>query len=239
MPVWQNGTPQSMQRAACSRERRLGASGGCASLQSRIRSSGGAASRRRLALELDEAGAACPSSRAPDPGEVRGVLLERGHLRLVRRSGPRRASGPAPRARAGSRAGSPGRTRATVAGPSRRGARPPARCRSASTWRSTSSRSRGDLARRGVGERLEARPSRCCSASANVAVSSRTQAIPPDMPAAKLRPVAPEDHDAAAGHVLAAVVADPLHDRGRAGVADREPLARDVPRMNASPAVAP
>ena len=53
---------------------------------------------------------------------------------------------------------------------------------------------------------------------------SRTYAVPPDMPAAKLRPVAAEHDDRAAGHVLAAVVADALDDGGRAGVADREPL---------------
>ena len=49
--------------------------------------------------------------------------------------------------------------------------------------------------------------------------------MPPDMPAAKLRPVAAEDDDAAAGHVLAAVVAHALDDGGRAGVAHAEPLA--------------
>ena len=49
--------------------------------------------------------------------------------------------------------------------------------------------------------------------------------MPPDMPAATLRPVGAEHDDAAAGHVLAAVVADALDDRGRAGVADAEPLA--------------
>ena len=35
----------------------------------------------------------------------------------------------------------------------------------------------------------------------------------------------PEDDDRATGHVLAAVVAHALDDRGRAGVADAEPLA--------------
>ena len=49
--------------------------------------------------------------------------------------------------------------------------------------------------------------------------------MPPDMPAAKLRPVEPEHHHAAAGHVLAAVIADALDDRGRAGVAHAEALA--------------
>ena len=48
------------------------------------------------------------------------------------------------------------------------------------------------------------------------------------MPAAKLRPVGPEDDDPAARHVLAAVVADALDDGGSAGVPDGEPLARDA-----------
>ncbi len=37
--------------------------------------------------------------------------------------------------------------------------------------------------------------------------------MPPDMPAAKLRPVVAEHHHDAAGHVLAAVVAGALDDR--------------------------
>ncbi len=37
-----------------------------------------------------------------------------------------------------------------------------------------------------------------------------------------------EHHDATTGHVLAAVVTDALDDRGRAGVADAEPLADDA-----------
>jgi hypothetical protein len=48
--------------------------------------------------------------------------------------------------------------------------------------------------------------------------------MPPDMPAAKLRPSA-EDHDPAAGHVLAAVVADAFDHGEGAGVAHAEPLA--------------
>ena len=38
----------------------------------------------------------------------------------------------------------------------------------------------------------------------------------------------PEDDDGAAGHVLAAVVADAFDDGGRAGVAHREPLADET-----------
>ena len=49
--------------------------------------------------------------------------------------------------------------------------------------------------------------------------------MPPDMPAPKLRPVGAEHDDPAAGHVLAAVVADALDDGGGAGVAHAEPLA--------------
>ena len=62
--------------------------------------------------------------------------------------------------------------------------------------------------------------------------------MPPLMPAAKLRPVAAEHDDAAAGHVLAAVVADALDDRVAPllRTAKRSPA---TPRMNASPLVAP
>ena len=52
--------------------------------------------------------------------------------------------------------------------------------------------------------------------------------MPPLIPAAKLRPVAAEHDDAAAGHVLAAVVADALDDGVRAGVAHGEALARQA-----------
>ena len=45
------------------------------------------------------------------------------------------------------------------------------------------------------------------------------------MPAPKLRPVAAEHHDPAAGHVLAAVVADAFDDGDGAGVAHGEALA--------------
>ena len=48
------------------------------------------------------------------------------------------------------------------------------------------------------------------------------------MPAAKLRPVGPEHDDAAAGHVLAAVVADPLDDRAAPELRTREALAREA-----------
>ena len=49
--------------------------------------------------------------------------------------------------------------------------------------------------------------------------------MPPLMPAAKLQPGAAEHHHAAAGHVLAAVVAHALDHRQRAGVAHGEALA--------------
>ncbi len=48
------------------------------------------------------------------------------------------------------------------------------------------------------------------------------------MPAAKLRPVLPEHHDDAAGHVFAAVIAGAFDDRDRARVAHREALAGDA-----------
>ena len=50
--------------------------------------------------------------------------------------------------------------------------------------------------------------------------------MPPDMPAAKLRPTGPEHGDEAARHVLAAVAPDALDDGGRARVAHGEALAR-------------
>ena len=52
--------------------------------------------------------------------------------------------------------------------------------------------------------------------------------MPPDMPAAKLRPGLADDDDDAAGHVFAAVVADAFDDRDGAGIADREALAGDA-----------
>ena len=58
--------------------------------------------------------------------------------------------------------------------------------------------------------------------------------MPPLMPAAKLRPGAAEHDDAAAGHVLAAVVADALDDGVRAGVAHGEALAREAAEERAA-----
>ena len=52
--------------------------------------------------------------------------------------------------------------------------------------------------------------------------------MPPDMPAAKLRPVLAEHDHGAAGHVFAAVVAGALDDRRGAGVAHAEALAGDA-----------
>ena len=48
------------------------------------------------------------------------------------------------------------------------------------------------------------------------------------MPAREVAPGRAEHDDAPAGHVLAAVVADALDDRGRAGVAHAEALADDA-----------
>ena len=70
------------------------------------------------------------------------------------------------------------------------------------------------------------RPRPCCSASREVAVfvehvSDAAAHAGREVPAA----FAEHDHQAV-GHVLAAVIADAFHDRGGAGVANREALAR-------------
>ncbi len=52
--------------------------------------------------------------------------------------------------------------------------------------------------------------------------------MPPLMPAAKFRPVLAEDDDAAAGHVLAAVIADAFDNRVGTAVADAEAFAGDA-----------
>ena len=62
--------------------------------------------------------------------------------------------------------------------------------------------------------------------------------MPPDMPAREVAAGRAEDDDPAAGHVLAAVVAHALDDRGGAGVADAEALA-DPPAQEDLAAVAP
>ena len=59
----------------------------------------------------------------------------------------------------------------------------------------------------------------------NVPASSSTYARPFDMPAPKFRPGAAEHHDDARRHVLTAMVARALDDRGRARVAHREAVA--------------
>src|SRR5579884_2956654 len=58
--------------------------------------------------------------------------------------------------------------------------------------------------------------------------------MPPLIPAAKLRPVAPSTTTRAAGHVLAPVVAHALDDGARARVPDREALAGDAAEERAS-----
>jgi hypothetical protein len=62
--------------------------------------------------------------------------------------------------------------------------------------------------------------------------------MPPVKPAPKLSPTAPEDHDRAAGHVLAAIGAAALDHRGAPELrtAKRSPAC---PAANSSPAVAP
>ena len=97
---------------------------------------------------------------------------------------------------------------------------PASRCargaRAAARRRSARPRRRAPRARRASG----------CSARRTSPSPSSTYAIPPLMPAAKLRPVGPSTTHVPAGHVLAAVVADALDDRVGAGVAHREALAR-------------
>ena len=52
--------------------------------------------------------------------------------------------------------------------------------------------------------------------------------MPPLMPGREIPPGPSEHDDAAAGHVLAAVIADAFDDGERAAVADGEPLAGDA-----------
>ena len=63
--------------------------------------------------------------------------------------------------------------------------------------------------------------------------------MPPLMPAREVAPGRADDDDAAAGHVLAAVVAGALDDGHRAAVADGEALAGDAAAKKAAPLVAP
>ncbi len=58
------------------------------------------------------------------------------------------------------------------------------------------------------------------------------------MPAAKVGPGRTEHHHHAAGHVLAAVVADTLHHGQGAGITHRETFARHAAEVD-SPAMAP
>ena len=62
--------------------------------------------------------------------------------------------------------------------------------------------------------------------------------MPPLMPGGEVEAGRAEHHDAAAGHVLAAVVADALDDRHRARVADGEALAGEAAEERL-PCVAP
>ena len=52
--------------------------------------------------------------------------------------------------------------------------------------------------------------------------------MPPLMPAAKLRPVLPRTSDAAAGRMLASMIADAFDDGYRPAVADGKSLARET-----------
>ena len=62
--------------------------------------------------------------------------------------------------------------------------------------------------------------------------------MPPLIPAAKLRPVAKYD-DAAARHVLAAVVTHSLHHCEHAGVTDRETFAGNPAEIRFAVRIAP
>ena len=64
--------------------------------------------------------------------------------------------------------------------------------------------------------------------------ASSTNATPPDMPAASCARSG-RARCRAAGHVLAAVVADALDDSQRAGVAHAEPLADDAAHEQLAP----
>ena len=149
--------------------------------------------------------------------------------RVSHRPPPPRAARPA-RAPAAGRAAAPsgsgpGRPRPAPA------AAPPAGLPVRSRCRSSSS-SDGRLVGR-LGDRLDARRCRGCSGSGRRRPAR--SATPPDMPAAKLRPVGAEHEHHAAGHVLAAVVADALDHRGGAASCARRSARRREPRKNASP----
>ena len=73
---------------------------------------------------------------------------------------------------------------------------------------------------------------------ANVPSRSSTYAMPPLMPAAKLRPDSAEHDHAPAGHVLAAMIADTF-DNARAPLLRTAKRSPATPRRYASPLVAP
>ena len=56
--------------------------------------------------------------------------------------------------------------------------------------------------------------------------------MPPLMPAAKFRPHESQHHHHAIGHVFAAVIANTLDYRGRAGIAHRKAFARHSVEKN-------
>ena len=70
--------------------------------------------------------------------------------------------------------------------------------------------------------------------SEHVPSISRMKARPPVMPAPKFGPTGTEDQERAAGHVLGAVRADPLHHGISARVPDREPHARPTDDVQAA-----
>ena len=184
-PVWQNGVPQSMQRAPCRRSVSSGTGG--VRLLPVLHALLGAAGRRRPRGGTRGIRSACPSSVPAHPDRIPGVLLERGHdglvlgepalahpgLRLedaavvVREDAdePRERTPPSPR-------GSSGRRRSASH----------AACRRTSSFRmpASAASSTGPRPTSSVLQRVAKSP-----------VSSSTHAMPPDMPAPKFRPVGP------------------------------------------------
>src|SRR5512139_3672222 len=83
LPVWQNGTPQSMQRAPCWR-RRFSSRCGWNSFQSPSRSSGARSTGSSRRYSMNPVGFPIVFySVAADTREVTGILLERFHDRFV------------------------------------------------------------------------------------------------------------------------------------------------------------
>ena len=162
-PVWQNGTPQSMQRAPCSRSVLTRAGGRGTRRQSRTRVVRIAVARQ-LARSYSMKPVGLPMARLL----ASHAAPRRARSARTRPSPPppatarSRASSPAPRARAGSRSASPARTAARSSSQSTPGS--PARASLPVSCACRKTRSCTQLDLLGVVERAEAAPSPCCSA---------------------------------------------------------------------------